>query len=206
MIGAAVRALGAACLLLAIVAVGPPAHAAAADPAARQVEAFDSALIKMMKQGPSLGPSGRAHRLTPALEQSFDMAAMTSVAVGPGWASMSDADRAALVAAFKRYTAASYAHNFASYSGENFAVDPNVIARGPDRIVQTTLTPAHGDPVSLAYRMRATTGSWKVIDVLYQGTISQLSAHRSDFAAAVASGGAKALVAHLDALTDRMMK
>ena len=60
--------------------------------------------------------------------------------------------------------------------------------------------------MSLAYRMRQDGGSWKVIDVFYNSTISQLTTQRSDFASTLSSGGAKALIAKLDAQTDKLLK
>ena len=58
----------------------------------------------------------------------------------------------------------------------------------------------------LAYRMRDNGSGWKVIDVYYNGAISQLTTQRSDFAATLSSGGAKALVAKLDAQTEKLLK
>jgi phospholipid transport system substrate-binding protein len=49
-------------------------------------------------------------------------------------------------------------------------------------------------------------GAWKVKDVYYNGGISQLATQRSDFASTLQSGGAKALVAKLDSLTDKLLK
>jgi phospholipid transport system substrate-binding protein len=60
--------------------------------------------------------------------------------------------------------------------------------------------------VVTAYRMRNDGGTWKIIDVYFQGTISQLTTRRSDFAAALASGGASALIAHMDAQTEKLLK
>ncbi|MBV9510276.1 MAG: ABC transporter substrate-binding protein [Caulobacteraceae bacterium] len=197
--------VSAACALMASVVLGMAATAARADdPAAGQVQKFDAALLETMKAG--LGAEGRAHRLTPTIEQTFDIPAMIRFAVGPAWTGMSEADHTALAAAFERYTAASYAHNFDSYSGQKFTVDPNVDSRGVDKLVKTQLASGDGAPVSIVYRMRDTSGPWKIIDVYYQGTISQLTTSRSDFAATVASGGAKALVAHLDAQTAKLLK
>jgi len=194
-------------MVLALSAVAPVVRAADLDPAAAQIQSFDSALLDTMKQAKALGPAGRARKLTPAIEQTFDLATMTRFAVGPTWTSMSDADHAALISAFKRFTVASYAHNFDGYSGQKFDVDPAVVVRGPDKIVQSHIRSPGGDePVTIAYRMRATTGSWKTIDVLYQGTISQLTTRRSDFAATVASGGARALIAHMDAQTAKLLQ
>ena len=61
-------------------------------------------------------------------------------------------------------------------------------------------------PVTISYRMRENGGAWKIIDVFYNGSISQLTTRRSDFSATLAQGGAPALIAHLNALADKQMK
>jgi phospholipid transport system substrate-binding protein len=48
-------------------------------------------------------------------------------------------------------------------------------------------------------------GVWKVIDV-YSDGVSQLVLRRSDFAAAIAAGGAPVLIAHLNKVSDDLMK
>ncbi|MBA3812337.1 MAG: ABC transporter substrate-binding protein [Caulobacteraceae bacterium] len=191
--------------LAALAFAAPAARAVPADPAAARVEAFDQSLLETMKQGEALGPKGRYRKLVPVVEGAFDLPTMTRFAVGPAWATMSAADRQALVTAFSRLSVASYAHNFDHFAGERFEVDPKVQVRGPDRVVQSRLTPAHGAPVSLTYRLRQAGGGWKIIDVYY-GAVSQLTTRRSDFAAPLAGGGAKGLLAHLDALSDKLLK
>ena len=197
---------GACAAALAVLAFSAPQARADTDPAAGQVDGFDNALLGAMKQGDQLGVRGRARKLTPEIERAFNIPAMTKFAVGSTWATMSDADHANLIAAFGRYTAASYAHNFSGYSGEKFVVDPNVETRGPDKIVKSQLIVGNGAPLVIDYRMRNDGGAWKIIDVYFQGTISQLTTRRSDFAATLASGGASALVAHMDAQTDKLLK
>ncbi len=192
-------------LALGLALAAPMARAAQADPAAVKIDAFDKALIETMKAGPPLGAQGRYRKLLPVVEATFDLPLMTRVAVGASWTAMPEADQKALVKGFTRLTAANYAHNFSSFSGERFEIDPNVQTRGPDKIVQTRLIPAHDAPVSLAYRMRQSGGDWKVIDVFY-GAISQLTTRRSDFAAPLAAGGAKGLLAHLDTVSDNLLR
>jgi len=192
----------AAGLLLAL-AVGP---AARADPAASQIEAFDAALIDTMKAAKALGVEGRYRRLEPIVARAFDFATMTRFAVGPSWASIPPAQQQALIGAFGRLTAASYAHDFDGYSGERLDLDPNVLTRGPDKVVTTHLISPGQAPVTIAYRMREYGGTWKIIDVFYNGAISQLSTRRADFASTLAHGGAPALIAHLDALVDKQLK
>jgi phospholipid transport system substrate-binding protein len=198
-------ALAAATLLIAPLPWLTAAHAAPADPAAARVDSFDQALLDTMKEGRALGPRGRAKKLTPAVTAAFDLPTMTRFAVGPKWAQMSAAERNELVAAFTRMTVASYAHNFDSYSGERFELDPNVQTRGADKIVQSKLIPPHDKPVSLVFRMRQTPEGWKIIDVYYDG-VSQLTTRRSDFALPVEQGGAAGLLKHLDAVTEKLLK
>jgi phospholipid transport system substrate-binding protein len=192
--------------LLALLLAGVPASAlAAADPAAAQIERFDAALSTIMRDGASLGVKGRARELTPTVEAVFDLPVMTRFAVGPTWAGMSDADHQALTEAFKRLVIANYAHNFDS-EGTRFDVAANVETRGPDKLVQCKIIPAHTDPASVLYRMREDGGTWKVIDVYYNNSISELTTKRADFASSLASGGAKALIAHIDAQVDKQMR
>ena len=188
-------------LSLAIALMGGAAHAAS-DPGATKVESFDAALLDSMKSGASTAE--RYRRLTPVIDRTFNLTAMTQFAVGPAWASFTPAQQQAAVAAFTKLTIASYAHNFSGFSGEHFELDPNVATRGPDKIVTTHLIRPNEAPVALIYRMRLAGDSWKVIDIFY-GAISQLTTRRSDFAASIASGGAPALIAHLNALSDKLM-
>lgn len=189
-------------LATAPLAAGP---ARAADPAASQIAVFDNALLDSMRQGASLGAKGRYRKLAPVIEHTFDLTAMTRFAVGPAWTTFSASQQQQVVDAFERLTVASYAHNFSSYGGEHFEVDPKIQSRGPDKIVQTHMIRTHDTPVALIYRMRQSGGEWKVIDIYY-GAISQLTTRRSDFAAPVAKGGAAGLVAHLNTLIDNLMK
>jgi len=191
-------------VLCAVVLASPSAHAQGPDPAAAQIDVFQASLLEVMKQGPSLGARGRFHKLTPIVERAFDLPLMTQFAVGPAWTTMSASDRAALIEAFTRLSAASYAHNLTRFSGERFTVDPAVQTRGADRIVQAHLIPVHGDQVNIAYRMRGVGGTWKIVDVYY-GAVSQLTTRRADFAGPLASGGAAGLIAHLDALVAKLL-
>ena len=190
-------------VLLALLA--GPAFAAASDPAGARIDAFDSSLVSIMKEGPSLGVMGRFRRFQPVVEQSFDLPLMTRFAVGPAWTSMSDSEHQSLVRAFTRLTVASYAHNFDRFGGEQFEVLPNVQTRGADKIVQSRLTPKGKAPVALYYRMRESGGSWKIVDVYVDG-ISQLTTRRSDFAAPLAAGGQKGLVAHIEEASAKLLR
>lgn len=196
--------LAAAALILASLG-GHAAVAAPSDPAAATVESFDNSLIGAMKGGKALGASGRARQLTPAVERAFDLPTMTSFAVGPAWSGFSPAQKSQVIAAFTRLSVASWAHNFDSYSGEQFVIDPTVQTRGTDKVVSAKLVHGGGAPVNLVYRMRQAGGSWKVIDVFYNN-VSQLTTRRSDLASTVSSGGAAGVTAKLNQMADNLLK
>lgn len=191
---------------LALVAFRVPAAVAAdMDPAARQIQNFYAALEDSMKHGRALGMRGRYQAMTPAVDTAFDIPTMIQFIVGANWSTMSDADHKSLIDAFRRMTIASYANNFEDFHGERFDVDANVQNRDSDRFVETTLTPSDGKPVPLIYRMRESNGSWKIIDVMLNGYVSELAMRRSDFASTIASGGAAALARKLNMLADNLL-
>ena len=188
-------------------AVPAAAIAQAADPAAAQIDGFDNALLGVMKQASSLGVQGRYRSLEPVMARTFDLPTMARFAVGTKWTSASAADQASLTKAFSRLAVAFFAKNFDSYDGQSFTIDPKVDTRGPDKLVRTQIVSPHDKAEDLTYRMRLSTdGRWKVIDVYYKSSISQLAVWRSDFTSALNSGGAPALIGKINALADKQLK
>jgi phospholipid transport system substrate-binding protein len=181
-----------------------PAYAAL-DPAASPIKSLYDALLESMKAGPTLTNAERYRKLAPVIERTFDLPVMTAFSAGSAWANFSPEEQQATIAAFTRLIVANYAHNFRQFDGERFDIAPEVTTRGADKIVQTQLISPHGAPVNLVYRMRASASTWKIIDV-YFNAISQLTTQRSDFAVPIASGGASGLIAHLNVLSDDLLR
>lgn len=199
------RAVIPAAVLAALSLTPPAAVAQSADPAAVEIGRFNEALLATMKDAKRLGPKGRFQKLEPAITRTFDLPTMTRFAVGPTWAMLSPAEQKALVEAFTRMTVATYAHNFDDYNGEKFTLDPKVETRGPDKLVRTQLV-STGTPTTLAYRMRQSGGSWKIIDVYYNGAVSSLLGQRSEYAATLKTGGAPALTKKLNARAEELLR
>jgi phospholipid transport system substrate-binding protein len=179
-----------------------PSQAQAADPAVAQIQGFYDALTASMKSGGTT--KSRYEKLKPAVEKAFDLAAMTQVAIGPSWATASDADKKALIDAFTRMTIANYAKSFDSYSGEKFIVEPASIVRGSDHFVKSTMKTS-SDTIAFNYRLHQSGSDWKIIDVLLAGNISQMAQKRSDFAATLTASGPQGLAKRMNALTDQML-
>jgi len=179
-----------------------PVQAQAADPAVEQVQGFYDALLASMKSGGTA--KSRYEKLKPAVEKAFDLPAMTATAIGPTWASASEADKKTLIDAFSRMTIANYAKNFDSFGGEKFTVEPASIARGTDHFVKSTMKTSN-ETIAFNYRTHQVGSDWKITDVYLAGNISQMAQKRSDFAATLASGGASGLAKRINALTDQML-
>jgi phospholipid transport system substrate-binding protein len=189
---------GAAMVALATLAANPAAQAAGANDPTAPIQQLDAALLAAMKAGQNTPFTQRYAMLAPAVQQAFDLNTLLRGAVGFGWMSLPSNQQAALSAAFERYTVSNYAANFDSYDGQSFRVLPETrqLPNG-ERIVRTQIIRPNKSPVEIDYVMRMTAVGWKAVDVLTDGTISQVAVQRSDFGQLLSSGGAPALQAGL---------
>jgi phospholipid transport system substrate-binding protein len=186
----------AAILVFAFSAILAGSAHAASDPATT-VKEFYATLTQTMKRGPELGEKARYEALAPSIRASFDMSAMAQMAVGPGWAKLSAAERQQVTEAFARYTIATYADHFGKDNGEKLAVGgTHVMPYGT--IVETHIVQPQGDDVAVNYLMRQNGTQWQVADVYLQGTISQVANLRSQFSAVFQRGGAQELIEALN--------
>src|SRR5207245_9606651 len=133
----------------------------------------------------------------PGMRETFDLGAMTRIAIGPEWNSFAPEQQSELTENFSRMTIATYASRFDGYSGERFDVEPTSDARNTGRIVHTKLIPSSGEPITLNYLMRGFGDTWKIVDVYLTGTINKLATGRSQCASMVKSGGRKPLLTSL---------
>ena len=192
--------------MLAGLALPVCADAAEADPAVAPIRAFYDALLATMKQADQLGVRGRYDKLAPVIRSTFDLGAMTRIAVGPDWTAIPTEQQTALQDHFARMTIATYANRFDGWSGQSFEVDPEVLSRNTGRIVRTRLLRPKEEPVTLNYLMRGSGDSWKIVDNYLSGTISELATQRSEFGAILKSGGPAALIESLRQQIDKLMK
>ncbi len=166
------------------------------------VDGFNNALLDIMRSAPRLGVRGRYERLAPIMNQVFDLAAMTRIAVGPPWTGFTATDQAALTEAFSRWSIATYAARFDGYAGETFTTQGVQTNPNGDQLVRTTLNRTGGqDPVVLSYLVR----NGRVVDVYLTGTISELASRRSEFAGLIREGGAPRLLAELQRRTTALL-
>ena len=176
---------------------------ASADPnpaadAIAPIENLDAALLAAMKSGRSTSFAQRYAMLAPVIDQTFDLNAVLAASIGLSWSTLPRDQQAQLLAAFRRYTVASYTANFNNYTGQTFQVAPAIRSLGNGEVVvQTEIDAADGSSNKLDYVMRNTASGWKAVDVLADGSISRVAVQRSDFRRLLNNGGAPALLAGL---------
>ncbi len=167
------------------------------------VESLYDALLSTMKNGRTLGQSGRFTQLEPVIRHSFDIASMARLAVGPSWAGLTEAQRQQVTESFGRYLSAIYADRFDSYAGQKLEVTGEQTA--PSGVmVRSQIIKANGEPVKVDYMMRRNGDSWLISDIYLDGAISEVATRRSEFAAILRTDGVDGLVAALNRKADML--
>ena len=193
-LGSSLRVVAALLGLLFLSPVlSPASHAEALTPAARHIQSYYQQLLPTLRLAGQLSVQERDRRFGPAITSAFDLGTMTRLATGPAWSSFSEAQRSQVREAFARFLIADYAHQVSDYSGQSFVVEPQSSAetRGGGEVVKTQLLQPGGRTVQINYLVRG----GRIVDVYFNGTVSDLATRRDEFASILAGGGgADALV------------
>jgi phospholipid transport system substrate-binding protein len=177
-----------------------PVHAAPAS-GGDTVQGLYEFLLSTMKNGHTLGQSGRFAQLEPVILRTFDIPSMARLSVGPSWATLTEAQRQQVTESFGRYVSAIYADRFDSYAGQKLQVtgeQPN----GAGIMVRSQIIKANGDTVNVDYMMHRNADSWLIPDIYLDGAISEVATRRSEFAAILKSQGIDGLISALNRKAD----
>jgi phospholipid transport system substrate-binding protein len=190
-------------LVGAAAAAGPLAAAAqtAEDPAAASIKAFYAA-VESASGATDTDPKARFDALSDPVMKTFDLAAMTRLAIGPPWSKIPAPKQTALQDAFGRYFIATYASRLGAVAGGRFEVMPNPDARPNGRLVRTRITDKTGRETRVDYLVDA---QGKVTDIYLDGTVSELAAMRAQFDMTLKSGGPDALETSLRQRVDKLL-
>ncbi|MFD2235716.1 ABC transporter substrate-binding protein [Phaeospirillum tilakii] len=190
-------ALGLAFVLIA----GLSAPARAAGEAEAVISTFNDHLLETMKAGSKLNFKGRVDKLRPAVVATYDMAAMTRATLGVAATKLSPDEAGRLAEAYTRFSVANYAAQFDSWNGERFEVEAARPSTQGAVVVPTRIVPKDGEPIAIDYLLREEQGRWRVVDVFFQGTVSQVAMRRSEFLSIYRAKGLDGLIDTLDAQT-----
>jgi len=189
-------------VMLALAAWSNPGSATAASAGDTVQDLYDN-LVVTMKNGATLGESGRYAELAPVIRRSFDLPVMARLSVGPAWASLTQAQQQQVTESYGRYVSAIYADRFDSYHGQKLEVTGEEPTAG-GLMVRSKIIKADGSPVEVDYMMRQEGGGWLISDIYLDGTISEIATRRSEFAAIVRNQGVDGLIAALNRKADML--
>jgi phospholipid transport system substrate-binding protein len=174
---------------------------AASDAATGPIAALNAGLLAQMKAGRAVPFVTRYAQLAPLIERVFDLLFILRVSVGSRWAGLTPDDQTQLLDAFRRYTVSTYVANFDSDNGRRFVILPDRRTVGEKVVVATQIVPSSGTPARIDYVLRPEEREggalWKTIDILLDGSISQVAVQRSEFYGLLGDGGATKLIATL---------
>ncbi len=160
------------------------------------VEEFQAVLLDVMKQGQSLGFTGRYDKLYPAIIRSHDLTKIARIVVGKEWETLSEKQQTELVDVFIRLSVASYAHNFKSFAGESFRFESEEQTSRGGVVVHSSLLIPHGKPVRFDYMLKEKTNGWSIINIIADG-VSDLALKRSEYTSVLQRQGFDALIAQI---------
>ena len=191
-------------LILSAVCVFPAT--ADTDPAA-PVHQLCDALIASMKQGEQVGIQARENKLRPVIAAVYDMPAVTKTTLGVSANKLSPEDLQKLSDAYGRFSVATYADQFSKFGGEHFEVgEPHPGAQPNTVVVPSVIVGGDGSRTEIDYVMHEANGGWAILDVLFNGSISQVAVRRSEFVPLFRQNGLQGLVDVLDQKTAALEK
>jgi len=169
------------------------------------VENFHAALLAVMKTAETNSVEQRYKELEPAIADAFNLDFMIRIAVGSRWKKTSNLEKTALVQAFKRMCVGTYASRFNGYSGESFKTLDVLDGPRKTKLVKTHIARPRDTTVKLTYVMRQFGLEWHIIDVLLDGSISEMAVRVSEYRNILRSQGAGALATALNKKADRLI-
>jgi phospholipid transport system substrate-binding protein len=191
-------------LMIAFTLTAMPLRAEAPGPSGVVTE-FQATLVAVMKEAKNLAPKARYDRLAPAIDRAFHPPTMVRVILGPRWETTPADQRDALLHAFRRMSIATLATLFDGYSGETFTVVKEEPGPQNTTLVETSLRKSDGDTVSIAYFGKTFKEGWRVVDVIVDKGISELTVRRSEYKSILESGGVPALIETLNKKADSLL-
>jgi phospholipid transport system substrate-binding protein len=197
---APVRKAATLAAVLGLAMVPYPAHAGPAS-GGDTVQSLYDALLSTMKNGRTLGQSGRFKQLESVIRRTFDIPSMARLSVGSSWATLTEAQRQQVTESLGRYISAIYADRFDSYAGQRLQVTGEQLAAA-GVMVRSQIVKTNGELVTVNYMMHRNGNSWLISDIYLDGAISEVATRHSEFAAILKSQGIDGLIAALNRKAD----
>ena len=169
------------------------------------VERFQGNLLAVMKEAETLGVKGRYDRLVSSIEETFYLPLMIRIASGPYWKGANQTQRSRLISAFRRMSVSRVATLFDAYAGETFEAIGEKPGPQNTLLVKTRIVIPDKPSVNLTYVAKTIKERWRLIDVIVDDGISELSVRRSEYRRVLQIEGVDGLIATLNKKADELI-
>lgn len=170
-----------------------PGPVAFAGKASESISQLQTTLIKIMKEGSTLGYKGRWKTITPVIELTHDLPVIAQIAIGRHWKGLTKEQQQEFTNTFQELSNSTYAGRFNSYSGEQFSVISEKPLKKNRVLVQTQFVKADGEEIRFNYVLHQTSDQWKIINVMVNG-VSDLALKRTEYGGILKKDGFPALL------------
>ncbi len=156
-------------------------------------------LLSATTAAPDLTFERRCEMLTPGVLAAYDLPFMAKRALGQRGEGLTSAQRQQWIDTFARMTVATYARRLSESTGpRKFEILGERAAPKDTVLVLGRVVGADKSPMPINYRMHQVGGSWKIVDVYANGTISQLALRRAEVASLFERMSFDEVVAYID--------
>ena len=169
------------------------------------IEHFHATLLDVMKNATALGINGRYKKLSPNVAEAYDLDRWIRLATGRYWRQANNKQKQKLKSAFNQMSAATYASQFNSYSGENFKTIGERAGPQNSILVETQILSKGKKKASLTYVVFKVNEQWRIVDILLDNKISQLAVRRSEYRNLLKRSGVDGLIAKLKEVTNKLL-
>ena len=169
------------------------------------VERFQGNLLAVMKEAETLGVKGRYDRLVSSIEETFYLPLMIRIASAPYWKGANQTQRSRLISAFRRMSVSRVATLFDAYAGETFEAIGEKSGPQNTLLVKTRIVIPDKPSVNLTYVAKTIKERWRLIDVIVDDGISELSVRRSEYRRVLQIEGVDGLIATLNKKADELI-
>ena len=190
--------------VLFVLVAAIPAGAAEVEPRVL-VERFQGNLLAVMKEAETLGVKGRYDRLVSSIEETFYLPLMIRIASGPYWKGANQTQRSRLISAFRRMSVSRVATLFDGYAGETFEAIGEKPGPQNTLLVKTRIVIPDKSSVNLTYVAKTIKERWRLIDIIIDNGISELSVRRSEYRRVLQKEGVDGLIATLNKKADELI-
>ncbi len=170
-----------------------PGPVAFAGEASESISQLQATLIKIMKEGSTLGYQGRWKTITPVIKHTHDLPVIAKIAIGRHWKALTKEQQQEFTKTFKELSNSTYAGRFNSYSGERFSLISEKPLKKNRVLVQTRFIKADGEEIRFNYILHHTSDQWKIINIMVNG-VSDLALKRTEYGGILKSDGFQALL------------